>query len=131
MVAAVLGSRGVVTDSGGLQKEAFLLRGRARRCAPRPSGSRRVEGGWNVLAEPDRIVPAVTPSGAAADRAAPYGDGTAAAAAVRHWRQAFPAAEPRQDGPGVVVRSRCRPVTRRGLRHRQAPWVMRPLSRRR
>ena len=49
LVAAVLASAGVVTDSGGLQKEAFLLGGPAPRCVPRPSGSRPSTTGWNVL----------------------------------------------------------------------------------
>ena len=52
MVAAVLGSAGVVTDSGGLQKEAYLLERPAPRCARRPSGSETLADGWNLLGPP-------------------------------------------------------------------------------
>jgi len=84
MVAAVLGSEGVVTDSGGLQKEAFLLE---RRCITLRSETEWPEtlvGGWNVLAPDgerlDELVrrPAPDPEG----QHRPYGDGDAAARVV-------------------------------------------------
>jgi UDP-N-acetylglucosamine 2-epimerase (non-hydrolysing) len=87
MVAAVLGSAGVVTDSGGLQKEAFLLGRLCTTVRTETEWTETLDGGWNVLAgHPDQLerlrelVSRPLPSG---PQASPYGDGRAAPLVVR------------------------------------------------
>src|SRR5699024_5620138 len=83
LVAAVDAARGVITHSGRLQKEAFVLRTPCTTVRTETEWVETVELGWNVLVEPGPAVataanrPAPGPT-----EAAPYGTGHAAAAVL-------------------------------------------------
>lgn len=79
MIAAVLGSRGVVTDSGGLQKEAFLLDRPCTTLRTETEWTETLDDGWNVLLPGlDGIADVATRPAPATPRGNPYGDGDAA-----------------------------------------------------
>lgn len=79
MLATVSASRGLLTDSGGLQKEAFVLGIPCTTIRDETEWPETLIGGWNVLAGSalDQLPQFVSrrPTG---DRAAPFGDGNAA-----------------------------------------------------
>ena len=83
MVATVRGARAVATDSGGLQKEAFVLGTPTTTIRTETEWVETLDNGWNVLS-PDvtDLAAVVLRSAPQGPKPSPYGDGHAADAAV-------------------------------------------------
>jgi UDP-N-acetylglucosamine 2-epimerase len=78
-LAIMMRSKKVLTDSGGVQKEAYLLERPCITLREETEWPETVEDGWNVLvgADRDRIIEAVTMDITRGERRESYGDGKA------------------------------------------------------
>jgi UDP-N-acetylglucosamine 2-epimerase (non-hydrolysing) len=77
LVATLAGATAVVTDSGGLQKEAFFAGTPCTTVRTETEWVETLVGDWNALAQPEEIASTVLRDAPATQRGTPYGDGKA------------------------------------------------------
>lgn len=83
LVAAVLGSAGVVTDSGGLQKETFILGRPCTTVRTETEWLETLDDGWNVLdPSAENVASLAARPAPATPPGTPYGTGDAASRVV-------------------------------------------------
>ncbi|MHA6967266.1 non-hydrolyzing UDP-N-acetylglucosamine 2-epimerase [Glutamicibacter bergerei] len=84
MVAVVQKSAGVVTDSGGLQKEAYLLGVPCTTVRSETEWIETLHGNWNVLVDdPSTLVDVVSRPLPTAEQGTPFGIGNASEASIQ------------------------------------------------
>lgn len=91
MISALQHSQGLITDSGGLQKEAFVLGVPCTTIRNETEWVETLEGGWNVLCPSLKNLPrlAIRTAKAYPTRTNPFGDGTSAERMVAEMRQRY------------------------------------------
>lgn len=77
MLASMHASSGLFTDSGGLQKEAFILEVPCVTLRTETEWPETLQGSWNVLAEPDADLGSLMRTTRTSQTTSPFGDGRA------------------------------------------------------